>query len=748
MADAIQSVVSVRLLSAAKATDRPYDYLCPPELSASRGQVVRIPFGKGDRDRFGVVTEIRREAPARPLKTLREVFSAEIGLNEELFDLCRHLQEQIFCSFGEAARAILPAPVYKKTARTIRVARLAEGADPAAAGEIRGKNRALYEKVLDHLQLSGPTPVSELCETYGLNPAGIALLEKKGLVQIFARDEQRDPFEGMTVADAANEPLSSEQEEAFEVLREQASRPEASAALLYGVTGSGKTRVMLALCDAVLQAGRRVLFLVPEIALTGQSAALLTARYGRRVAIIHSALSDGERRDTYVAIRRGEKDVILGTRSAVFAPAENVGLIIIDEEQDQSYKSDTQLKYHARDVARFRCVKNNAMLLLASATPDVESYYKAKTGVYSFVELKSRFGGARLPEVKIADIRGDLRRDPGTLLGRVLRSEIAGNLERGEQTILLMNRRGYRQFLSCLKCGEVVRCPNCSVSLTVHSGRRLRLSCHYCGYTVPYPAACPACGDEHLITHGAGIQQLEEELGKTFPEARVLRMDSDTLTGKRTHEDILGAFRDRKADILIGTQMVAKGHNFPRVTLVGVVMADTALYLSDYRAGEHTFSLLTQVIGRAGRGDMPGRAVVQTLNPYHNVFSLAAAQDYDAFYENEIAVRRAFLFPPFCRIGVLTLSDEDEARLLIRSKETTDHLKAYLAGDFADVKIVIYGPFEAPVYKIKNVYRKRLIFKYKNDKRTRALFDRLLTETPEPPDGRGRVSFDTNPGLI
>ena len=748
MTEAKKTVVSVRLLSAAKATDKPFDYLCPQEISLSSGQVVRVPFGKGDRDRFGVVTSVRREEPSRPLKELREVFPEEIGLNEELFDLCRHLQEQIFCSFGEAARAILPAPVYKKNARRVRTASLAEGADPAAAKEIRGKNSAMYEAVLSHLQLSGETLLSVLTETYGISPSGLALLEKKGLIVSSYRDEERDPFEGLTSQNVSDEPLSPEQEAAFQALKEQLDRGDASASLLYGVTGSGKTRVMLALCDHVLQKGRRVLFLVPEIALTGQSASLLTGRYGKRVAIIHSALSDGERRDAYVAIRRGEKDVILGTRSAVFAPADNIGLIIIDEEQDQSYKSDTQLKYHARDVARFRCFKHSAMLLLASATPDVESYFKAKSGVYSLVKLNARYGGATLPEVKIADLRADLRRDPGTLLGKALRLAIAGNLDRREQTILLMNRRGYRQFLSCLKCGEVIRCPNCSVTLTVHSGVRQRLSCHYCGYTIPYPAACPACGDEHLLSHGAGIQQLEEELNRVFPDARVLRMDSDTLTGKRSHEDILGVFRDRKADILIGTQMVAKGHNFPQVTLVGVVMADTALYLSDYRAGEHTFSLLTQVIGRAGRADKPGRAVIQTLNPYHNVFSLAAAQDYEAFYENEIAVRRAFLFPPFCKIGVLTLADEDEARLLVRSREVTERLKAFLAGAYKDVKLVIYGPFEAPIYKMKNVDRKRLIFKYKNDKRTRALFDRLLLETPEPADGKGRVSLDTNPGLI
>ncbi|MBQ3865412.1 MAG: primosomal protein N', partial [Clostridia bacterium] len=601
--------------------------------------------------------------------------------------------------------------------------------------------------VLDHLALSGETPVKALSEVYGLSSGGVSFMEKKGWISLCLRDEIRSPFTVPAVK-GKDEPLSPEQAEAFRALRDQYDRGEATASLLYGVTGSGKTRVMLALCDHVLKQGRRVVYLVPEIALTGQSAALLIGKYGDRVAVIHSALSDGERHDAFVSIRRGEKDVILGTRSAVFAPVEDLGLIVIDEEQDGSYKSDTLLKYHARDVARFRCARNGAMLLLASATPDVESYYKAKSGAYSLIHLTKRFGGATLPEVKIADLRGDLRREPGILLGRMLRREITENLDRNEQTILLMNRRGYRQFLSCLKCGEVVRCPNCSVSLTVHSGVRKRLSCHYCGYTVPFPAACPACGDERLITHGAGIQQLEEELGKAFPAARVLRMDSDTLTGKGSHEAILSQFRERKADILIGTQMVAKGHNFPQVTLVGVVMADTALYLSDYRAAEHTFSLLTQVIGRAGRAEKPGRAVVQTLNPYHNVFSLAASQDYEAFYENEIAIRRTFLFPPFCRIAALTLSDEDEGRLLIRCRDVADRLQDGLSGDFSDVKLVIYGPFEAPVYKMKNVFRKRFIFKYKNDKRTRAFFDRLLTGTAEPTDGRGRVSLDTNPSLI
>lgn len=741
-------IAKVRLLSTARQTDREYDYLCPGTAPVVRGALVRVPFGKGNRERFGVVCGVVDEEPTLTLKSILDVFPKEIGLNEEMMALCDYLKQHFFCTFGDAARAILPSPVYQKKARSVRFLTPAPELDPETAlSDFRGKNKERYVELLRYLSLTG-TVAEKICkELFQVDGAAVSLLEKKGLLTVSLQDEMRDPIPFLSPSSEKESPLSPAQQNAFETLKKQWDTSVASAALLHGITGSGKTRVMLELCDHVLAQGKTVLFLVPEIALTGQSASLLARRYRDKVAIIHSALSEGERRDTYVSVSRGEKSVVLGTRSAVFAPLENLGLIVIDEEQDQSYKSDTQLKYHARDVARFRCAHHNAMLLLASATPDIESYYKAKSGKYSLVKLGERYGVAKLPQVQIVDLRPDLRKNPSLLLGNKLREEIKRNLECGEQTILLMNRRGYRRFLSCTSCGEVIRCPNCSVSMTLHNGSQKRLSCHYCGYATTLPKECPSCSSEHLHAHGYGIQQLEEEIAKVFPEARVLRMDSDSLTAKNSREEILASFRKKEADILIGTQMVAKGHNFPDVTLVGIVMADSALYLSDYRAGEHCFSLLTQVIGRAGRAEKEGRALIQTLNPHHNVFHLASEQNFEEFYEGEIALRKAFQFPPFCQLAVFTVAAEEERKVLMAAKRVSESLSDFLKKEFSDVKVVVYGPFEAPVYRMKNVYRKRFIIKYKNNPRTRALFDRILTEHTDPKE-TFKLTLDINPGLI
>jgi len=744
-------IASVRLLTTAKATDKEFDYLCPGTQAVFPGAIVKIPFGKGNRERYGVAVRIKEEIPARALKPILSVLPAEISLNEEMTALCHYLKEHVFCSFGDAARAIIPSPVYKKSAKKQRFLSLCDGLDPEKALEnFRGKNKEKYQELISYLSLTGISPEKKCAELFGINAAGFQMLSQKGILSFCEGEILRDPTDYFhrDVPDAAPaRALSAEQEKAYLSLKEMMDEKKACAALLHGITGSGKTQVMLALCDYTLSLGKTVLFLVPEIALTGQSAALLTQRYKDRVAIIHSGLSEGERRDSYISISRGEKQIVLGTRSAVFAPVKNLGLILIDEEQDQSYKSDTQLKYHARDVARFRCVYHNAMLLLASATPDITSYHKAVTGKYRLITMNHRYGAAKLPQVRVVDLRPDIRKNPTRLIGSVLAEEIQKNLAQGEQTILLMNRRGYRNFVSCTDCGEVLRCPNCSVSLTVHNGTKKHLSCHYCGYATPLPQHCPNCQSDHLLSHGYGIQQLEEEIQVLFPDARVLRMDSDSLTGKNSHEAILSQFRKKEAEILIGTQMVAKGHNFPDVTLVGIVMADSALYLSDYRAGEHSFSLLTQVIGRAGRAEKEGRAVIQTLNPRHNIFSLASSQDYAAFYEGEIALRRSFQFPPFCNLGVFTLAAENEAALLSAAKDFSLHLSQLLSGEFSDVTCIVYGPFDAIVYRMKNVYRKRFILKYKDNPRTRAMFERLLIRCEED-KSPVQVTLDVNPGLI
>ncbi len=739
-------IAKVRLLSTARQTDFVYDYLCPWNTAISRGAVVKIPFGRGNREVFGIVLDVVDEKPSMELKTIASVMPEEIWLSGELLSLCDHLTKHLFCTFGDAAKAILPSPVYQKKPKKIKFLSLAKNMDPEKAlSSFRGKNKEKYLSLLQYLSLCDCAPDKTCRELIGLDSGAVSFLEKKGLIEVFEKEFARDPFENLSDCEKKEEAiiLSPSQKEAFETIKALADKEQAAGVLLHGITGSGKTQVMLALCDHVLKKGKTVLYLVPEIALTGQSARILFSRYGKEVAIWHSALSEGEKRDTYISVKSGEKKVVLGTRSAIFAPFDNLGLIVIDEEQDGSYKSDTGLKFHARDVARFRCAKNNALLLLASATPDIESYYKAQSGTYTLVSLSERYGTATLPPVQIVDLRPEKRSNPSLLIGKALQEEIRKNLERGEQSILLMNRRGYRRFVSCLSCGEVIRCPHCSVSMTLHNTSRKKLSCHYCGWAIPMPETCPSCSSEHLVSHGFGIQQLEEEIKSLFPDARLLRLDSDTSAAKDSHDRILSVFREGGADILIGTQMVAKGHNFPNVTLVGIVMADSSLYLSDYRAPEHTFSLLTQVIGRAGRAEKKGRAIIQTLNPRHQVFSLASEQDYVAFYEGEIALRRAFQFPPFCQIALFTLSSEEEACVLRACKAFSDTLEKALTGEFSDVKFIVYGPFEAPIYRIKNVYRKRFIIKYKNNPRSRALLEKLVTESSE-----AKLMLDIGPGLI
>ncbi|MBQ8341185.1 MAG: primosomal protein N' [Clostridia bacterium] len=546
--------------------------------------------------------------------------------------------------------------------------------------------------------------------------------------------------------------LNPEQQSAFDEIERLAADGAPHGILLHGITGSGKTCVMLRAIDSMLERGRGVIVLLPEIALTPQSLAIFCSRYGNRVAVMHSALGAGERMDAYHRILSGEADVVVGTRSAVFAPVKDLGLIVMDEEHEHTYKSDMNPKYHARDVARYRCAHNKAMLLLCSATPSLESYKRAKEGRYTLLTLKTRHGGAVLPEVRVADMRGEAGEGNLSPLGRQLTEALQQNAEAGNQAILFLNRRGYNHVVSCRSCGEAVTCPSCSVSLTYHTKKHSYdegyLVCHFCGRRQPLPKVCPSCGSEHLARIGYGTQRVEQELGELLPGRGILRMDTDTTSTRFSYDELLGAFRRHEADVLLGTQMVTKGHDFPDVTLVGVLMADSSLYLDDYRAGERTFSMLTQVIGRAGRAGKRGTAVIQTCNPDHDVIQLACKQDYETFYEREIKLRRLLLFPPFCDIALLTLSHKDERELLLAAKALSDELTKRIAAAYSDVKIVAFGPFEAPVYRADGQYRMRMVIKCILNKRSRALFAELLTAFQRQGNGTPLLSVDFNPSNL
>lgn len=604
------------------------------------------------------------------------------------------------------------------------------------------------------LEATEPLAGTDLKQSPGVTAAVLRTLVQKGLIRGEVRRVLNRPVELEPLGDAGLRTpiqLNEEQADAVRVLSGLADAGEARAALLFGVTGSGKTCVILSMIDRMLDAGRGVIMLLPEISLTPQMLAIFRDRYGYRVAVIHSGLSGGERLDAYRRIRTGEATIVVGTRSAVFAPMPNLGLIVMDEEQEHTYKSDQNPKYHARDVARFRCAEEGAMLLLASATPSLESYEKAQAGKYTLVTLKHRYGSAKLPEVRIVDMRREAQTGQTAPLGRELLTELARVRDEGNQSVLFLNRRGYSTQLVCRSCGQAVTCPSCSVAMNYHTLRgsydRGELVCHWCGTRRPVPETCPTCSSPHLMRMGFGTQRIQQELETALPGVRVMRMDADTTGTKSAYHDMLGAFRRHEADILLGTQMVTKGHDFPDVTLVGVLLADMSLYVDDYRASERTFSLLTQVIGRAGRADKPGLAIIQTMNPDSDVLKLACAQDYESFFAQEIRLRRHLAFPPFCDIALLTLTSPDEKELQKSCLRLAEELKRLSAMSYSDVPMQVFGPFEAPVYRVDNVYRMRAVVKCRLTRRARALFSEILTTFAS--SGRSpALSVDFNPSTI
>ena len=539
--------------------------------------------------------------------------------------------------------------------------------------------------------------------------------------------------------------LNAEQQAAFEGLDALAAAERPAAALLYGVTGSGKTQVYLRLIYEALARGRTAMVLVPEIALTPQLLRIFASHFGDDIAVLHSSLRAGERYDEWKRVRSGQARVVIGTRSAVFAPLRNLGLLILDEEQESTYKSENVPKYHARDVAKYRCAQNDALLVLGSATPSVESMYHARRGDYRLFTLRRRYNEQAMPEVLIADMKQELRAGNGTSLSGPLRAGLAAAMEAGEQSILFLNRRGASRMVTCGECGEVPTCPRCSVHLTYHSANG-RLMCHYCGHSEPLPDACPSCGGA-LNFLGYGTQKVEEELHAAFPGREILRMDTDTVSATQSHEKLLSRFEKERIPVLVGTQMVAKGLDFENVTLVGVISADLSLYVDDYRAGERTFSLLTQVVGRAGRGAKQGRAVIQTFTPENDVIRCAARQDYDSFYEQEIELRRMRLCPPFRELFVLTASGPLESAVLRTCMRLRRSLEGWLAQPpFRDWELTVLGPAPASVAKINDRYRYRLTLAAQNTKEIRAMVAHLVRCAQTDKENKGvSVSADVNP---
>ena len=742
----------VYLLDTPYHIDRPFDYSCDPGLV--RGSIVRVPFGRSGRTRLGVVVSLKSTCDIPEgvtVKSISSTVSPIFTLTDEMLGLCRFMKEYTLCTFGEAVRTLLPPGSlsdslnirYRKTARLL-LDKEAVATLLSATGR-SGVRSEGQRSVLRYLSGIGSADFELLKQLPGVTPTHINALRDRGVIKVIEDEDIRNPYsEYARTRDTSEINLSPAQTIAYETIESLYSENAPRAALLYGVTGSGKTKVIMKAIDRTLADGKSVIMLVPEISLTPQTVSIFCARYGERVAVIHSSLSQGERLDAWRRIRRGDVDLVIGTRSAIFAPLDNIGMIVIDEEHEHTYKSESDPKYHARDIASYRCGKHNALMLLASATPSVESFYKAKSGTYTLVPLRERYGGARLPKAVIVDMREELSHGNLSPISKRLYDMLLDVKENENQAILFLNRRGYSSHISCKECGEVLECPRCSVSLTYHTNAAGGLLlCHLCGYREPTPRACPSCSAEALSFLGFGTQKLESEMSKYLPEMTVMRMDADTTSGKLAYDRMLDDFRRGNADILLGTQMVAKGHDFPRVTLVGVALADTSLHVSDFRAAERTFSLLTQVIGRAGRASDEGVAVIQTFQPTNETIRLACRQDYDRFYEGEIALRRELSYPPFCDMVQLTLTADDEATLSRASISLSDTVKRKLDGEYGRLPFIVYGPFEAQVYKLNEKYRMRMMVKCKLNQDSRRMFSELLSEFAKERDVT--LAIDLNP---
>ena len=811
-------VAKIAVSAANFAIDKPYSYAIPAGMALQPGMRVIVPFGRGNRRCEGIVLELSEEE-ARGLKTVEERLDEYSVLSETMLRLAAFLRERYFCTFYDAARAMLPAGLWFrqketfsltgddswKTAdirqkdalallhlleqfggeapentlreaigdeerfrkavsylsrkkwvdarqefsrrasdKTEKMAELAVSVESAMEyAAQRPKSAFMQKNVLELLCTVGRAPVKEILYYTGASMATVKRLSALGYVNLTEEPALRLREILPTVA-ATPIVLTDEQAAAFQGLSAQLDRENPGTALLYGVTGSGKTSIYLKLIQKALDAGKSAILLVPEIALTPQLLGLVAAYFGDTTAILHSSLPMAERYDQWKRIRSGDARVVVGTRSAIFAPCRNLGLVILDEEQEHSYKSENAPRYAAKEVAIWRGYREGALVLLGSATPTVESMYRAKNGDYALYTLKNRFNGRELPNVDIVDMGEELRDGNDTSLSYPLQAALEETFQAGKQAILFLNRRGNSRALVCVDCRESPECPRCSARLTYHSANE-RLMCHYCGYSRPVPNLCPHCGGP-LKRVGVGIQKVEQELHDRFPNIQVERMDADTVTAVNTHEAILDRFRTEKIPVLLGTQMVAKGLNLPNVTLVGVLDGDMSLYAGSFRAAETTFDLLTQVVGRAGRGKAEGRAILQTLVPEHPVIRLAAMQDYDGFYDLESRLRQVQSLPPFGDCCQVTFSGPEEQRVLRAAAAYRAGLCAILAGeDYQDEKCTVLGPAPCPVPKINFQYRYRLTLRCRLDRKMRLLVAHLLRQASQDKQNRGvSVYADAN----
>ena len=723
-------IAQVAVSSATIHFDKLYSYEIPSHLKPAVhiGSMVLVPFGKGNRCRMAIVLGVQqqKESVASKFKSLLDVAPEESILTRELLDIVGFLKERTFCTWYDAVKAVIPYGAQYKAVeqegRMMLQKQLTAYTETQyiLAKPLPEKPKPGHKQLLAQSILQYGAQTAKVLAEMGVSRAVLENLCEKGYLEKQQVPRKITPKFSTSPIDLQ---LSCEQQQVYDQLKKQLDG-EAHAALLHGVTASGKTILFIKLLQETLRQGKQALVLVPEIGLTPQMVQKLSAFFGEKVAVQHSALNHTERLLQWIDIQKGKASIVVGTRSAVFAPLDNIGLIIIDEEHEKTYHSESSPRYKAHDIAKLRAASHGALLLLASATPSIESYYAAQHGKYQLYELTQRYSRQQLPKVDIIDMRQELQQGNTSQLSNALRVQIAENLARGEQSILLLNRRGYQTVAMCTQCAEVIKCTSCSVPMVYHKAQE-KLLCHYCGKVLsPVPTLCPCCGGTLRYT-GFGTQRIEEELTQTFPQARVLRMDQDSTAKKDAHEILFKQFAAGEYDILLGTQMVAKGLDFPKVSLVGVLGIDQMLFAQGFRACETVFSLITQVVGRAGRSDLPGRAIIQTMDSQNTVLQLAAKQDYKTFYQQEIAFRKFSLYPPFCSICMVLFTGEKEAavaqaaagfgRILAKEAEKAPH-----------IPLRVLGPAPLHIAMVKNQYRYKLTIKCREDNSFRQLMEQVL----------------------
>lgn len=788
---------------AAHPIDRPFDYAIPKkvEVLAEPGMRVKVPFGS--RKVLGFITKIKETSEFDPkrLKPIHELMDVVPVLNEELLKMAQWMKEQTVCFEIDALQVMVPAalrakyekrfvlnapldeiaaslrPYFDKrpfirlqdavdiyallkqemekgtiladtdiqqqtAVKKVRMVHITDSIEQLEALDIRA-NAKQQLKLMEFFQKNTGRSIesSQLQKEAGVSLPTIYGLVEKGAAQISNMESYRDPKLLTAIEQKSSLQLTGAQQLAFDSIESALNTPKTF--LLHGITGSGKTEIYLQTIDQVLKQGKEAIMLVPEISLTPQMTIRFKERFSDQVAVLHSGLSAGEKYDEWRKIQRGEVKVVVGARSAIFAPFQNLGLIILDEEHESSYKQDDSPRYHARDMAIWRSEYHNCPVILGSATPSLESYARAQKGVYELLVLEKRAKNQPLPDVHIVDMREELRTGNRSMFSLQLADAIRDRLEKKQQTVLFLNKRGYSSFVLCRDCGTVMQCPNCDISLTYHRSSET-MKCHYCGYDERVPKTCPECESEHIRFFGTGTQKVEEELAKVVPEARVLRMDVDTTRNKGAHEKILSAFGEGKADILLGTQMIAKGLDFPNITLVGVLSADTTLHLPDFRAAEKTYQLLTQVSGRAGRDILPGTVFVQSYTPEHYAITLAKDQLYEPFYEQEMAMRRASGYPPYYYVVNIQFTHEDLMTVAEYADQTVRYLKSHLSPN-----TLIIGPSASLIARVNNRYRYQCLIKYKKEpKLTDAMQQLIKIHRTEWLKKGATLSIDMNPTSV